>query len=167
VHTTQIEQQLTILLRRVQRIHFTTSSGEVELDRSAYGILCRLVDEGPQRLGLLAQAFGLDPSTITRQVQALEHAGLVERHADPTDRRASLLDLTDQGREMLVTTRERRRQWLRAALGDWDDQDHEEFGRLLEKFNLSIDKVVHERGPVAPAVLATGADGGEISAAGA
>ena len=42
------------------------------------------------------------------------------------------------------TTRERRRAWLRAALGDWDAQDHEEFGRLLEKFNLSIDKIVQE-----------------------
>ena len=144
MHTTHIEQQLTILLRRVQRIHFTTASGEVELDRSAYGILCRLVDEGPQRLGLLAQAFGLDPSTITRQVQALEHEKLVERRADPTDRRASLLDLTDEGREVLSTTRARRREWLQAALGDWDAQDHEEFGRLLEKFNLSIDKVVHD-----------------------
>jgi DNA-binding MarR family transcriptional regulator len=151
MHTTHIEQQLTILLRRVQRIHFTTSSGEVELDRSAYGILCRLVDEGPQRLGYLAQAFGLDPSTITRQVQALEHGGFVERRPDPTDRRASLLDLSDQGREVLTETRARRREWLRAALGDWDEHDHEEFGRLLEKFNLSIDKVVpdcnlHESG---------------------
>ena len=149
MHTTQIEQQLTILLRRVQRIHFTTATGEIELDRSAYGILCRLVDEGPQRLGLLAQAFGLDPSTITRQVQSLEHAGLVERHPDPTDRRASLLELTDQGREVLVATRGRRREWLKAALGDWDDHDHEEFGRLLEKFNLSIDKLVQEGGPAA------------------
>lgn len=147
MHTTRIEQQLTILLRRVQRIHFTTSSGEVELDRSAYGILARLVDEGPQRLGLLAQAFGLDPSTITRQVQALEHEGLVERRADPTDRRASLLDCTAHGRDVLTATRERRRDWLRAALSDWDEHDHEEFGRLLEKFNVSIDKVVQECPP--------------------
>jgi DNA-binding MarR family transcriptional regulator len=144
LHTTHIEQQLTLLLRRVQRIHFTTASGDVELDRSAYGILCRLVDEGPQRLGLLAQAFGLDPSTITRQVQSLEQEQLVERRPDPTDRRASLLDVTDLGREVLTTTRTRRREWLRASLGDWDEHDHEEFGRLLEKFNLSIDKVVHE-----------------------
>ena len=142
MHTTRIEQQLTILLRRVQRIHITTSAGEIELDRSAYGILCRLVDEGPQRLGTLAQAFGLDPSTITRQAQALEHEGFVERRPDPTDRRASLLDLSDQGREVLSATRNRRREWLQAALGDWDAHDHEEFGRLLEKFNLSIDKIV-------------------------
>jgi DNA-binding MarR family transcriptional regulator len=144
MYTTQIEQQLTILLRRVQRIHFTTSGGEVEMDRSAYGILCRLVDEGPQRLGTLAQAFGLDPSTITRQVQSLEHTGWVARHADPSDRRAALLDTTDEGREVLLATRDRRREWLRFALRDWTPQELDEFGRLVEKFNRSIERVVQE-----------------------
>jgi len=142
--TTQIEQQLTILLRRVQRIHLVTSTGEVALDRSAYGILCRLVDEGGQRLGALAHAFGLDPSTITRQVQSLEQAGWVERRPDPADRRAVLLDMTDEGREVLLTTRRRRREWMRVVLSDWSAEDLDEFGRLLEKFNLSIDKTVQE-----------------------
>ena len=71
----QIEQQMTVLLRRVQRIHLVTATGAVHLERSSYGIMCQLADEGPQRLGALAHAFGLDPSTITRQVQALELAG--------------------------------------------------------------------------------------------
>lgn len=140
--TTQIEQQLTILLRRVQRIHFTTAAGTVDLDRSAYGILCRLVDEGPQRLGSLAHAFGLDPSTITRQVQSLQQARLVDRQPDPTDGRAWLLFLTDHGRDLLVATRERRRAWLREALDDWPEEDRDQFGRLLERFNGSIDRIV-------------------------
>jgi DNA-binding MarR family transcriptional regulator len=135
----QIEQQLTILLRRVQPIHFSTDSGRVEMDRSGYGIMCRLVDEGPQRLGSLAHAFGLDPSTITRQVQALEQRSWVERQADPTDRRAWILDVTPKGSEILVETRNARREWMRQALGDWPEDDIRDFGRLLEKFNISLD----------------------------
>jgi len=141
VTTTQIEQQLTILLRRTQRIHLATAQGDVEIDRSGYGIMCRLVDEGPQRLGALAQSFGLDPSTITRQVQSLEQSGWVARRADPSDRRAALLDLTPEGREVLVETRGRRRAWLRTALQDWPEQDLVEFGRLLEQFNGSVDNL--------------------------
>ncbi len=49
----QIEQQITVLLRRVQRIHLSTTTGDVALERSAYGIMCKLADEGPQRLGAL------------------------------------------------------------------------------------------------------------------
>jgi len=145
--TEQIEQQMTMLLRRVQRIHISTASGgEMDLDRSAYGILCRLADEGPQRLGLLATAFGLDPSTITRQVQALEKAGLVVRHADPDDRRASILDLTEEGKVTLAHTRAYRRERLEEVLADWPDHDREELARLLTKVNDSITSLVEKAG---------------------
>jgi DNA-binding MarR family transcriptional regulator len=142
----QIEQQMTMLLRRVQRIHISTSSGEMDLDRSAYGILCRLADEGPQRLGLLAVAFGLDPSTITRQVQAMEKAQLVRRSPDPDDRRASILDLTEEGRSVLAHTRAYRRKRLEQVFGDWPGADREELARLLTKANDSIASMV-ERPP--------------------
>jgi len=138
----QIEQQMTVLLRRVQRIHILTSSGEMDLDRSAYGILCRLADQGPQRLGSLATAFGLDPSTITRQVQALEKAGLAARSADSADRRASILNLTGEGRNVLDRTRDHRRQRLEVILCDWTDEDRARLGELLAKFNASMDALV-------------------------
>lgn len=136
---TQIEQQMTTLLRRVQWIHISTSSGEMDLDRSAYGIMARLADDGPQRLGALASSFGLDPSTITRQVQSLEKAGLASRQTDPQDRRASILALTDEGTDVLARTRARRRERLQAVLSDWPDQDRQELGRLLAKLNDSLD----------------------------
>ena len=143
----QIEQQITVLLRRVQRIHLSTTTGDVNLERSAYGIMCKLADEGPQRLGALATAFGLDPSTITRQVQALEEIGLADRTTDPSDRRASILDLTPTGREVLDSTRARRRSRLQEALSDWPESDLTDFGRLLKEFNASLDRLLEESTP--------------------
>jgi DNA-binding MarR family transcriptional regulator len=143
----QIEQQITVLLRRVQRIHLSTTTGDVNLERSAYGIMCKLADEGPQRLGALATAFGLDPSTITRQVQALEEIGLADRKTDPSDRRASILDLTPNGRAVLDDTRARRRSRLQAALSDWPEADLTDFGRLLKEFNASLDRLLEESTP--------------------
>jgi DNA-binding MarR family transcriptional regulator len=143
----QIEQQMTTLLRRVQRIHLSTTSGEVNLERSAYGIMCKLADEGPQRLGALATAFGLDPSTITRQVQALEEIGLADRRTDPSDRRASILDLTPTGREVLDETRARRRNRFQEALSDWSESDLADFGRLLKEFNTSLDRLLEDSTP--------------------
>ena len=140
----QIEQQMTMLLRRVQRIHVSTQVGDVALERSAYGIMCKLADEGPHRLGALATAFGLDPSTITRQVQALEEIGLASRQSDPKDRRASILDLTDTGRQVLEETRNHRRAVLQQVLSDWSRGDLDEFGRLLKEFNASLDRLTEE-----------------------
>ena len=140
--TDRIERELTTLFRRVQKIHLSTSHGEFDLERSAYGILCRIADEGPQRLGFFATAFGLDPSTITRQVQALEKAGLAVRERDQGDKRVSVLDLTPEGREVLAETRQFRRSRLEAVLADWSDEDRRDFARLVASFNTSVDRLL-------------------------
>ena len=138
-----IERQLTLLLRRVQHMHgMTAPDGNVEVDRSGYGILSRIADSGPQRLSELAHTFGLDPSTITRQVQALEGSGLLERRRDPHDRRASLLTLTQAGRDVLGSTRSLRIERLRAAMSAWSSEERRTFGRLLEDFNDAVGRTV-------------------------
>jgi DNA-binding MarR family transcriptional regulator len=137
----KIERQLTVLLRKSVRIHLTTQSGDVSLERSAYGIMCQLADDGPQRLGALAAAFGLDPSTITRQVRDLENAGFAFRETDPSDRRAYVLDLTATGRDVLKRSREHRRSRLGDALSSWSSRDLNDFGRLLQEFNTSMDRL--------------------------
>src|SRR3954452_1039497 len=127
----KIEQQLTFFLRRGNRVHVSTQHGDIALDRSAYGIMCRLPDEGPQRLGVLAGAFKLDPSTITRQVHPLVEDGLTRRETDPTDRRAYILELTANGSAVLEQTRKYRRARLQRALEEWSERDLADFGRLL------------------------------------
>ena len=139
--TKDIEQQLTVLLRRANRVHLSTQHGDLALERSAYAIMCQLADEGPQRLGVLAGTFGLDASTITRQVQVLEAAGLAEREKDRLDGRAYLLHLTLDGREVLTQARDHRRGRLERALADWPEADLVEFGRLLKEFNASIERL--------------------------
>ena len=134
----RIERQLTLLLRRVQHIHGLSVPDGVDLDRSGYGIMSRIADSGPQRLSALAQVFGLDPSTITRQVQALESTGLLRRSPDPQDRRASLLDLTASGHDVLGSTRRLRVERLRDAVAHWSEEERHTFGRLLEDFNASV-----------------------------
>ena len=49
---------------------------------------------GPLRLGDLAAAERIAPSTLTRLVSALEEHGYVERHAVPADARAWTLAVT-------------------------------------------------------------------------
>src|SRR4051794_32042767 len=76
------------------------------VDRAAYLTLARLSDLGTARMSELAALLGLDLSTVSRQVRALEELGLVGRTSDPEDRRAYLLEPTESGRAMVteVTT---------------------------------------------------------------
>lgn len=60
---------------------------------------------GPLRLGDLAAAEGIAPSTLTRLVAVLEELGYVQRCADPKDARASTLMITPAGHETLERLR--------------------------------------------------------------
>jgi MarR family transcriptional regulator for hemolysin len=67
----------------------------------------RAAIEGATRTQLaLAQAARLDKSTMVVALDALEGEGLVERRADPKDRRARIVVCTDAGRELLMRTEE-------------------------------------------------------------
>ena len=61
---------------------------------------------GPLRLGDLAAAERIAPSTLTRLVSVLEDRGYVERRAVPGDARAWTLVVTARGHEMLDRIRQ-------------------------------------------------------------
>lgn len=52
---------------------------------------------GAMRMKELAQKLGITTGTLTVQVDKLVHAQLVERDAHPNDRRAIVVQLTEQG----------------------------------------------------------------------
>ncbi|MER5769894.1 MarR family winged helix-turn-helix transcriptional regulator [Streptomyces sp. NPDC001985] len=57
-------------------------------------LMMHLWDAGPVRQSELIRAVELDPSTVTKMLQRLEHAGHVRRTPDPADRRAVLVEAT-------------------------------------------------------------------------
>ena len=68
-----------------------------------YGVLVRLSEApgGHMRMTELADAMLLSPSGLTRRLDGLVSAGLVERAKCPTDRRGAYAALTGGGRERL------------------------------------------------------------------
>ena len=69
--------------------------------------------DAPIRMGELASTLGVVPRSATGLVDALQAAGLVERGADPDNRRSVLVTLTEAGRRM-----QRAMTDARAAAGD-------------------------------------------------
>jgi DNA-binding MarR family transcriptional regulator len=61
---------------------------------------------GPVRLGDLAAAERIAPSTLTRLVSVLEDRGYLLRQPAPDDARAYLVTVTDAGREALERIRD-------------------------------------------------------------
>ncbi len=68
------------------------------LTRSRAEVLWRLAGQEPMTQRQLSQALHCTPRNVTDLVDALETAGLVSRGPHPTDRRATLVSLTNEGR---------------------------------------------------------------------
>lgn len=132
----RLETALTALVRQVLSVRLSDEGAPVE--RTAYALLACLRDDGPQRLSTLADVVRLDRSTVSRQLASLEHRGLVERRADPDDRRSHLLALTEDGQQVLQSTRARRQQWLRDALAHWSGAEREHLAALLERLAADL-----------------------------
>ena len=131
-----IERGFTTIVRwgnlpRV-RDRFVTAAG-MALDRASYGVLFRLEEGGPARLSDLAQRLGLDLSTASRQVHHLEVAGLVRRAVVEEDRRAALLSVTGEGRELVERIRQAKRAVITEMLAGWTQDEREELARVLTR----------------------------------
>jgi DNA-binding MarR family transcriptional regulator len=135
-----IQRELVVLIRRSLRGAVLQGEGqEHRLDLPAYSLLIRLADDGPQRSGDLARSLGVDKSTMSRQVSALEKAGLVAREEDPDDGRAYQVSISGDGRRSLERTRSERRQAYRELIGHWSESDRRDFARLLAQYNADMD----------------------------
>jgi DNA-binding MarR family transcriptional regulator len=99
VDVTRLRVALARLARRLRKHELAG------LTPTQLAALATVERAGPMRLGDLAAAEGIAPSTLTRLVTALEESGLVRRHADPRDARASTLVITPRGQDTLERLR--------------------------------------------------------------
>ncbi|MFE4814857.1 MULTISPECIES: MarR family winged helix-turn-helix transcriptional regulator [Streptomyces] len=108
-----------------------------ELSLVSYTLLGHLEESGGCRATDLAAHYALDKSTVSRQVSALERAGLIERRVDPEDHRVQVLQLTEAGTRILAQVTESRRIAFRERLADWPAADLERFAAYLVRYNTA------------------------------
>jgi DNA-binding MarR family transcriptional regulator len=70
-------------------------------DRARRQLLTAISANEPATLGQVAKAVGRGAPAVSRSVDTLVRAGLVERTQDPNNRRRLALKLTSEGRERL------------------------------------------------------------------
>lgn len=112
IDVTRLRVALARLNRRLRHHHVAG------LTPTQLAALATVERAGPMRLGDLAAAEGIAPSTLTRLVDVLEVSGYVRRCPDPADARASTLAITQPGREILERIRAESTALLAQFLGE-------------------------------------------------
>jgi len=100
-------------------------------------LLYALACEGPQRMGDLADILEVTPRTVTALVDGLEAQGQVRRVPDPTDRRATIIEMARGASEV-----EHRYRDYAAAVAHMfdcvDARDRAEFVRVCRQLTARL-----------------------------
>jgi DNA-binding MarR family transcriptional regulator len=110
VETVPMAHEFRETLGRLVRRLRAETAGQPPVGQVA--VLGRLDREGPASTSDLAAAERMRPQSMAQTVRDLESAGLVSRRPDPDDGRRVLVELTQAGRERLLTNRAQRETWL-------------------------------------------------------
>ena len=114
ISTTDLAHRLRPVLVRLARRMRQQAGAELSPTQGA--ALGTIDCHGPLTPSELAARERIQRPTATRVLARLEEAGLIERTADPSDRRSSLVSVTDSGRALLISVRDRKDAYLAQRL---------------------------------------------------
>lgn len=126
--------QVADLARTVGRFGEALRRGqERAFDPVRVGVLAFVVERERARPGEIAEELDVLPSSVTRHVQALVEAGYLVVETDPADRRASIVEATDAGRDQARQFAEAGIAVFQAVIADWSAEDVVTLTGLLDR----------------------------------
>ncbi|WP_307787591.1 MFS transporter [Mycolicibacterium sp. S2-37] len=118
------------------------------LSRRTYLLLGRLEAVGAASIGEMAETFGADPATVSREVYLMLRDGYVEPVAEPASPgHTPRFALTRQGWERLSRHRSHKVDGLRRAVDGWDAGDVAALVGYMERLTDGIDTVRSRTAP--------------------
>jgi len=100
-----------------------------------YSVLVALDRSAIRTQAALAEAIGADKTRIIAILDELQDKGLIERVADPEDRRARLLAITKDGRRVKEATQDAIQRGEERWLGALSADDRATFLRILQELS--------------------------------
>ena len=110
--------------------------------RAQWKVLFRLTRQPGLRQIELADMLDIEPITLSRIVDRLEEAGLVERVADPADRRAWRLHVTARAQPLIKKLRALADEMTGEAFAGIDPKDIEIARRVLGRVRENASRAV-------------------------
>ena len=86
---------------------------------------------GPQIMTSISDGLGVTRRNVTALVDALEEEGLVRRQPHPTDRRATVIELTPEGERTTDALYDEHREAVAELFAELSEEDRRELIRLL------------------------------------
>ena len=131
-------------LARLLKTYVDHQARRYGMTRAQWQVLSRLEQSEGLKQSELAEMLDLQPITLTRLVDRLCENGLIERRADPDDRRAKRLFLTKEARPLMDRLAVLGEEVMAEVLAGLDDADVQlmltKLGRAKDNLREAIQK---------------------------
>ncbi|HTN98394.1 MAG TPA: MarR family transcriptional regulator, partial [Nordella sp.] len=131
---------------RLLRKRFEQNVRGTGLTRAQWQVLKEIYVQEGLNQGALAELLEVEPITVGRLVDRLEHAGLIERRPHPTDRRAWSLYLLPAAHPLLDTLKVIAGETRAELLQGMDDAEIDEAMRLFAKMKDNLVTIMSDAG---------------------
>lgn len=122
---------------------FYGSDGDPDaLDMALADALTVLVQQGPLRMGELAEALHITPASTTRAVSCLVDRGYAVRKKSDRDQRSFVAYATEEGVRVHRVFYQRIQDGIGEILSRFSDEEQDVLSDLLERFASSVDQYV-------------------------
>lgn len=123
---------------RLMRKRFEQRARHVGLTRSQWQVLAMLsTHEGIHQKGL-ADLLELESITLVRLLDKMVERGLVERRRHPTDRRLSLLFLTEQAHPLLQLMRDMGKSTRQEATRGFTEEEEQLMLQMMKRMRANL-----------------------------
>lgn len=142
--------RLAVLAHKVSRALSGAYVDEFNLSIPEWRVLANLGRFGPLYAGELAERSSMDKPKVTRALQRLEAAGLLQRTVDPGDRRQVRLQLTRRGRAVFRQVAALALEWEAEFLAPLAESERKALDRIVTKLTQRAENMDRERRTPAP-----------------
>lgn len=125
---------------RLFRRSFDARAKDSGVTALQWRMIAYLKRSGPIRQGPLAELIEVEAITLSRMTDRLEEAGLVERHIDPTDRRAWLLHLTPLAERKIEEMRDVTDALTEEATNGLSHSERTQLASLVERVRANLSR---------------------------
>jgi DNA-binding MarR family transcriptional regulator len=129
---------LSSLLREFLESSFLDQLVPFNLSRSQFCFLKLVAGNSELQVGELARYLGVSPAASSKNLDRLEELGLVVRETSPEDRRATLLSVSPEGRQLVDEFERLKASQLAPVIEELGEDQTEAFCDLLRKVCLGM-----------------------------
>jgi len=158
-HVSQPTRSRTDLHRRVGRAwrQIRRGAGAIKIKDLFYGTgpegldlaladaLAVIAQQGPMRMGELADALQITPASTTRAVSCLATKGFAQREKAADDHRSIVVSVTADGRARYEQFNNRIQAGLDEILSEFSPDELDDLAAYLERFVVSVDRFVSKQ----------------------